>query len=169
MPSRKAKRLFGSHSACPLAEIQRRRNVFRFAGELFSGLAAGKIPKRTILSTGDMRKGEAMRNLRFAVTIRGPLQKMTGELLLQIDGTQVSGTLRTGEQSSYFQGRMLRRNRFAAAVRLRTEIYEEDCDMLLRLQEPGTVRGSVIGARDTWTIEGTGTEVDGPLQLAKNL
>ena len=50
MPSRKAKRLFGSHSACPLAEIQRRRNVFRFAGELFSGLAAGKIPKRTILS-----------------------------------------------------------------------------------------------------------------------
>ena len=110
-----------------------------------------------------------MRNLRFAVTIRGALQKMTGELLLQIDGTQVSGTLRTGEQSSYFQGRMLRRNRFAAAVRLRTEIYEEDCDMLLRLQESGTVRGSVIGARDTWTIEGTGTEADGPLRLAKNM
>ena len=110
-----------------------------------------------------------MRSLRYAVTVRGPLQETGGELLLQIDGTQVSGTLRIGGQASYFQGRVLRRNRFAAAVRLRTEVYEEDCDMLLRLQEPGTVRGTVIGARDTWTIEGAGAEEDGLLERARNL
>ena len=110
-----------------------------------------------------------MRVQRYHITIQGPFQELRGELLLQVDRTDVSGSLQVGDRRSYFQGKTLRRNRYAAAVRLRTEVYEEDCDMLLRLQEPGTVRGTVIGARDTWTIEGAGAEEDGLLEQARNL
>ena len=105
-----------------------------------------------------------MRDMRFDVTVRGPFQEAAGTLLVQIDGTQVSGTLRLGGQASYFQGRVLRRNRFAAAVRLRTEVYEEDCDMLLRLQDSGAVRGSLIGEWSTWTLEGTGAAEPAPAE-----
>ena len=57
-----------------------------------------------------------------------------------------------------FQGRMLRRNRYAAALRLKTDVYEEDCDMLLRVQPSGALRGSVMGEWGTWTLEGTAAE-----------
>ena len=99
-----------------------------------------------------------MRELQADVALRGRFQEMRGQLLLRIEGTEVSGTLRIGDRSSYFQGRALRRNRFAASLRLRTEVYEEDCDMLLRLREPATLRGFIMGEWGTWTLESAPAE-----------
>ena len=113
-----------------------------------------------------------MRTLHYEVALRGPFQEMRGTLLLQISGTEVSGTLRLGERPSYLQGRVLRRNRIAAAVRLKTEVYEEDCDLLLRLREPDGLLGSMIGEWGTWTLEGSAAKA-GPegtdLPAARNL
>ena len=99
-----------------------------------------------------------MRALRFKVMIRGPFQEMQGDLLLQLDQTDVSGSLQIGDQSSYFQGRVLRRNRYAASIRLKTAVYEEECDMLLRVQDTRTIRGSIMGEWGSWTLEGTAAE-----------
>ena len=99
-----------------------------------------------------------MRAQRYHITMQGPFQNMEGELLLQLDRTEVSGCVQVWDRSSYFQGRMLRRNRYAAALRLKTDVYEEDCDMLLRVQPSGALRGSVMGEWGTWTLEGTAAE-----------
>ena len=96
-----------------------------------------------------------MRVQRYHLTIQGPFQELRGELLLQVDRTDVSGSLQVGDRRSYFQGKALRRNRYAAAVRLRTDVYEEDCDMLLRVRDAGAIRGSILGEWGTWTLEGT--------------
>lgn len=99
-----------------------------------------------------------MRTQRFKITLRGAFQETEGELFLQLEQAEVAGSLRIGDRESYFRGRMLRRNRYAASVRLKTAVYEEDCDMLLRVQEGKTIRGSIMGAWETWTLEGTAEE-----------
>ena len=110
-----------------------------------------------------------MRVLRYGVTLRGEVQELRGTMLLRLEGTEVSGALRLGEQESYLQGRVLRRHRIAAAVRLRTEVYEEDCDMLLRLREPEGVRGTVLGEWGSWTLEGSALSAETAPEPAKNL
>ena len=37
----------------------------------------------------------------------------------------------------------------------KTEVYEEDCDMLLRVREPGAIRGSIVGEWASWSLEGS--------------
>lgn len=102
-----------------------------------------------------------MRIMRFQTTIRDRFQEMRGELILQIDRTDISGSLTIGERQSYLQGKVLRKNRYAAAIQLRTDIYEEDCDMLLRVRNTDSIHGSIIGEWGRWTLEGTAaTEPD---------
>lgn len=95
-----------------------------------------------------------MQIMRFHTTIKSRFQELRGMLVLQIDRAEVSGSLTIGERQSYFQGRMLRKNRYAAALRLKTEIYEEDCDMLLRVRDGASVHGSIIGEWEGWSLEG---------------
>lgn len=96
-----------------------------------------------------------MRISRFQTVLRDQFQELRGELTLRVEGTDVSGSLEIGGRQSYFQGKMLRKNRYAAAVRLKTEVYEEDCDMLLRVREPGAIRGSIVGEWASWSLEGS--------------
>ena len=70
-----------------------------------------------------------MRILRYHITLKGQFQEVEGELTLQVDGTDVSGSVNLDGSQSYFQGKMLRKNRYAASMRLKTKILEEDCDM----------------------------------------
>ena len=96
-----------------------------------------------------------MRITRFQAVLRDRFQELSGELTLRVEGTDVSGSLEIGGQQSYFQGKMLRKNRYAAAIRLKTGVYEEDCDMLLRVREPGSIRGSIVGEWGSWSLEGS--------------
>lgn len=96
-----------------------------------------------------------MRISRFQTVLRDQFQELRGDLTLRVEGTDVSGSLEIGGRQSYFQGKMLRKNRYAAAIRLKTEVYEEDCDMLLRVREPGVIRGSVVGEWASWSLEGS--------------
>ena len=96
-----------------------------------------------------------MRISHFQTVLRDQFQELNGVLTLRVEGTEVSGSLEIGGRQSYFQGKTLRKNRYAAAVRLKTEVYEEDCDMLLRVREPGAVRGSIVGEWASWSLEGS--------------
>ena len=66
-----------------------------------------------------------MRILRYHITLKGPFQEVEGELTLQVDGTDVSGSVNL-----------------------------EDCDMLLRLCGQDAIRGSIVGEWGDWTLEG---------------
>ena len=95
-----------------------------------------------------------MRILRYHITLKGQFQEVEGELTLQVDRTDVSGSVNLDGSQSYFQGKMLRKNRYAASMRLKTKILEEDCDMLLRLCGQDAIRGSIVGEWGDWTLEG---------------
>ena len=95
-----------------------------------------------------------MRILRYHITLKGQFQEVEGELTLQVDGTDVSGSVNLDGSQSYVQGKMLRKNRYAASMRLKTKILEEDCDMLLRLCGQDAIRGSIVGEWGDWTLEG---------------
>ena len=52
-----------------------------------------------------------MRILRYHITLKGQFQEVEGELTLQVDRTDVSGSVNLDGSQSYFQGKMLRKNR----------------------------------------------------------
>lgn len=99
-----------------------------------------------------------MRILRFGTTITSRFQELQGELLLQLDGANISGSLTIGNQQSFLQGKMLRKNRYVASLRLKTEAYQEDCDLVLRIRENSYVRGYIMGEWDGWILEGDAAE-----------
>ena len=88
-----------------------------------------------------------MRILRYHITLKGQFQEVEGELTLQVDRTDVSGSVNLDGSQSYFQGKMLRKNRYAASMRLKTKILEEDCGQ-------DAIRGSIVGEWGDWTLEG---------------
>lgn len=100
-----------------------------------------------------------MRMLRFDTTLTSRFQELRGDLLLQLDGREIAGSLTIGKQQSFLQGKMLRKNRYVASLRLKTETYQEDCDIVLRVRENGYVRGYIMGEWDGWTLEGDAAEV----------
>ena len=61
-----------------------------------------------------------MRILRYHITLKGQFQEVEGELTLQVDRTDVSGSVNLDGTQSYFQGKMLRKIRYAASMRLKT-------------------------------------------------
>lgn len=107
-----------------------------------------------------------MRILRYHITIKSRFQEMQGELALQLDKADLFGSLTIEGHQSYFQGKMLRKNRYAASLRFKTEIYEEDCDMLLRTREPGGIHGSIIGEWENWSLKGTAVAEEPFMQAA---
>ncbi|WP_298019503.1 hypothetical protein [uncultured Dysosmobacter sp.] len=109
-----------------------------------------------------------MRILRFHTTVKNRYQETQGELTLQIDRADIFGSLTLDGRQSYFQGKMLRKNRYAASLRFKTEVCEEDCDMLLRVRENGSIRGSIIGDWEDWSLKGTAAAAEPFLRAEEN-
>jgi hypothetical protein len=114
-----------------------------------------------------------MNQYRYSVSLQGQLGSRPGTLFLRLEGPEVSGCLTILDQDSYFQGKVLRKNHLVCSSRLKLLGKDEDCDLLLRMED-GLLLGSLITSRGCWTLDGTlledpqGTAADSAVREEQN-
>lgn len=95
-----------------------------------------------------------MRTEEFTIKLEQNTQQATGNLLLEIDETGVSGDITLGTRKSFFRGKTLRKDHYVISVSLPINGKLEDCDGLFLVREDGSLLGLLLSLEQTWTLTG---------------
>ena len=99
-----------------------------------------------------------MRKEEFEIVLERNEEQWSGQLLLQVDESGVSGCITIGTQQSFFRGKTLRKDRYIVSLHLQIEVWTEDCDALLVAKEDSTLTGVLISPWQSWKLTGTRRE-----------